>query len=204
MNKGRIIIIAGPSGVGKGTVIGRLLGLGGSYALSVSATTRAPRPGERDGVNYYFMTRDEFTRKISAGEMLEYAEYVGNLYGTPRDMVREKTAQGYDVILEIEVDGARQVLKKTPDAIAIFLLPPSAEELAQRLCGRGTEAEHVRRARLDKALRTKDRAWNPLPSAQHAGEFHYRVVNADAQRAAEEIHSIVTNAKSAPQCAAKK
>ena len=191
MNKGRIIIIAGPSGVGKGTVIGRLLGLGGSYALSVSATTRAPRPGE--GVNYYFMTRDEFTRKISAGEMLEYAEYVGNLYGTPRDMVREKTAQGYDVILEIEVDGARQVLKKTPDAIAIFLLPPSAEELAQRLCGRGTEAEHVRRARLDKALE----------ELGHAGEFHYRVVNDDAQRAAEEIHSIVTNAKSAPQCAAK-
>ena len=184
MNKGRIIIIAGPSGVGKGTVIGRLLGLGGSYALSVSATTRAPRPGERDGVNYYFM---------SAGEMLEYAEYVGNLYGTPRDMVREKTAQGYDVILEIEVDGARQVLKKTPDAIAIFLLPPSAEELAQRLCGRGTEAEHVRRARLDKALE----------ELGHAGEFHYRVVNDDAQRAAEEIHSIVTNAKSAPQCAAK-
>ena len=190
MNKGRIIIIAGPSGVGKGTVIGRLLGLGGSYALSVSATPRAPRPGERDGVNYYFMTRDEFTRKISAGEMLEYAEYVGNLYGTPRDMVREKTAQGYDVILEIEVDGARQVLKKTPDAIAIFLLPPSAEELAQRLCGRGTEAEHVRRARLEEL--------------GHAGEFHYRVVNDDAQRAAEEIHSIVTNAKSAPQCAAKK
>ncbi len=92
MNKGRIIIIAGPSGVG--TVIGRLLGLGGSYALSVSATTRAPRPGERDGVNYYFMTRDEFTRKISAGEMLEYAEYVGNLYGTPRDMVREKDGAG--------------------------------------------------------------------------------------------------------------
>ena len=179
MNKGRIIIIAGPSGVGKGTVIGRLLGLGGSYALSVSATTRAPRPGERDGVNYYFMTRDEFTRKISAGEMLEYAEYVGNLYGTPRDMVREKTAQGYDVILEIEVDGARQVLKKTPDAIAIFLLPPSAEELAQRL-------------------------YKALEELGHAGEFHYRVVNDDAQRAAEEIHSIVTNAKSAPQCAAKK
>ena len=106
----------------------RLLGLDGRYVLSVSATTRAPRPGERDGVNYYFMTRDEFAHKISAGEMLEYAEYVGNLYGTPRDMVREKTAQGYDVILEIEVDGARQVLKKTPDAIAIFLLPPSAEE----------------------------------------------------------------------------
>ena len=98
------------------------------------------------------------------------------------------------MILEIEVDGARQVLKKTPDAIAIFLLPPSAEELAQRLCGRGTEAEHVRRARLDKALE----------ELGHAGEFHYRVVNDDAQRAAEEIHSIVTNAKSAPQCAAKK
>ena len=194
MNKGRIIIIAGPSGVGKGTVISRLLGLDGRYVLSVSATTRAPRPGERDGVNYYFMTRDEFAHKISAGEMLEYAEYVGNLYGTPRDMVREKTAQGYDVILELEVDGARQVLKKTPDAIAIFLLPPSAEELAQRLCGRGTEAEHVRRARLDKALE----------ELGHAGEFHYRVVNDDAQRAAEEIHAIVTSVKSAPHSAAVK
>ena len=180
--------------MGKGTVISRLLGLDGRYVLSVSATTRAPRPGERDGVNYYFMTRDEFAHKISAGEMLEYAEYVGNLYGTPRDMVREKTAQGYDVILEIEVDGARQVLKKTPDAIAIFLLPPSAEELAQRLCGRGTEAEHVRRARLDKALE----------ELGHAGEFHYRVVNDDAQRAAEEIHAIVTSVKSAPHSAAVK
>lgn len=167
MNKGRIIIIAGPSGVGKGTVISRLLGLDGRYVLSVSATTRAPRPGERDGVNYYFMTRDEFAHKISAGEMLEYAEYVGNLYGTPRDMVREKTAQGYDVILEIEVDGARQVLKKTPDAIAIFLLPPSAEELAQRLCGRGTEAEHVRKRGWTRRSKNLGTQWRiPLPRRQ--------------------------------------
>ena len=191
--KGKLFVVSGPSGVGKNTLLNAVIDRSENVRYSVSATSRPIRPGEVDGKSYYFVSRERFEALIADDALLEYAEYVGNLYGTPRDMVREKTAQGYDVILEIEVDGARQVLKKTPDAIAIFLLPPSAEELAQRLCGRGTEAEHVRRARLDKALE----------ELGHAGEFHYRVVNDDAQRAAEEIHSIVTNAKSAPQCAAK-
>lgn len=189
MSKGRIIIIAGPSGVGKGTVIRNLLAMDSSYILSISATTRSPRPGERDGVDYYYITRDEFLRKIDADEMLEHAEYVGNLYGTPRDMVREKTEQGYNVILEIEVAGARQVLQKVPDVISFFLLPPSKEELAHRLEGRGTEREEVRIRRLNKALE----------ELSHADEFHHRVVNDDAMRAACEIHSIVTNAQFPPQ-----
>ncbi|MDQ2848437.1 MAG: guanylate kinase [Actinomycetota bacterium] len=153
---GRLFVLSGPSAVGKSTVLARLRKALPELYFSVSATTRQPRPGEVDGLAYHFVDRDEFTAMVASGEMLEWAEFAGNLYGTPRGPVADQRAAGRDVLLEIDVQGARQVRAATgsgtPDAaVLIFLAPPTFEELARRLNGRGTESVEIRQARLDAA-----------------------------------------------------
>lgn len=151
MNKGILMVISGPAGSGKGTVVKLLRELAGDLALSVSATTRSPRPGEEDGVHYYFITREEFERRIEAGEILEYTEYCGNYYGTPAEAVRQVLESGRDMVLEIEVDGAAQIKKKFPDAVTVMLIPPDGKTLEARLRGRGTETDEVIRQRMNRA-----------------------------------------------------
>ena len=146
--KGQLIVVSGPSGVGKGTVLGAYLAGRENVAYSVSATTRAPRPGEQDGVHYFFLSREEFESTAQNGGMLEYASYNGNYYGTPKAPVEQKRAQGIDVILEIEVQGALQVKKACPDALMIFVAPPGFDELQSRLTGRHTEDEETVQKRL--------------------------------------------------------
>ena len=150
LKKGKLIVVSGSSGSGKGTVVKELFKLA-EYKFSVSATTRAPRIGEADGVDYYYMTREDFTHKIAHGDMLEHVEYSGNLYGTPREPVDKMLAEGYSVILEIEVEGALNIKANFPEAVLIFLSPPNYAELARRLRERGTETEEVIEKRLARA-----------------------------------------------------
>ena len=180
-DKGRLIVISGPSGTGKGTVIGKLRELRGDVCLSVSVTTRAPRPGETDGVQYYFLTREDFEQRIAQNAFLEHARYVDNYYGTLEAPVNQKLDEGYDVILEIEVQGAMQVHKKRPDAVMVFIAPPSFEELAARLRGRGTEDEEKVMKRLETAKE----------ELKHQDEFDYVVVNDEIDRAVEELKGIL-------------
>lgn len=147
--KGLLIVLSGPAGSGKGTVLSRLLE-DDRYTYSVSATTREPRDGEADGVNYHFLSREEFEARIASGAMLEYTEYCGNYYGTPRKETEEVLASGKNLVLEIEVMGAANVKRHYPDAIAIMLLPPSYAEQEKRLRGRGTESEEKIRERLER------------------------------------------------------
>lgn len=135
----RVFVITGPSGVGKGTLIRGLMERLGELELSVSATTRAPRPGERDGVDYHFLTREEFERRVAAGEFVEHADYAGRSYGTLRSELEERVRAGAPVVLEIEVQGARQVRRSVPDAVQVFIAPPSLDALRTRLVGRGTD-----------------------------------------------------------------
>ena len=135
----RVFVITGPSGVGKGTLIRGLMERLGELELSVSATTRAPRPGERDGVDYHFLTREEFERRVRAGEFVEHADYAGRSYGTLRSELEERVRAGAPVVLEIEVQGARQVRRSVPDAVQVFIAPPSLDALRTRLVGRGTD-----------------------------------------------------------------
>lgn len=181
MKKGRVIVISAAAGTGKGTVISRVIQLNDGIVTSVSATTRNPRPGEIDGVHYYFVTREKFTDMINNGEFLEHAEFVGNLYGTPLPPLIEKTENGINVILEIDVQGFYQVKEKIPDCITIFLLPPSMEELEQRLRGRGTEDDATIKKRLEVAK----------TEILNSDKYDYIVVNDVVDRAANEIINIL-------------
>lgn len=183
--KGLLIVVSGPSGSGKGTVLGEVFQKRQGIFYSVSATTRPPRPGEENGKNYYFLTREEFESRIARGDMLEYAEYCRNYYGTPRSAVERQLSLGHDVVLEIEVRGAMQVKAACPDAVMIFILPPSRAELERRLRGRGTETEEKIQRRL-QAADTETAA---------AGRYDYIVVNAKVAEAADAISSIITAEK---------
>jgi guanylate kinase len=180
-NRGRLLIISAPSGTGKSTVIRQVLKLRPSLRFSVSATTREKRAGEENGREYHFISRPEFEKMIVNGELFEYAEYVGNYYGTPRKPIEESLARGEDVILDIEVQGAEQVRKALPETVALFIVPPDIEELERRLRQRGTDAEEKLRARLEIARAE-------LESVQ---KYDSVVVNDDVERAAREIVSII-------------
>ena len=151
-NKGKLVVISGFSGAGKGTLMKALMKeYGDSYALSVSATTRNPRPGEMDGVDYFFVTRDKFEQMIAEDALIEYAQYVGNYYGTPKEYVQQQLDFGKNVILEIEIQGALKIKEKFPDTVLMFVTAPDANELKNRLVGRGTETPEVIAARLSRA-----------------------------------------------------
>lgn len=180
---GLLLVISGPAGSGKGTVIAELMKNDDRYCYSVSATTRAPRPGEVNGVNYHFITREDFTERISGGGMLEYTEYCGNLYGTPRREAEEALKNGRNLILEIEVKGAENIKKIFPEAVLIMLLPPSFAVQEKRLRGRGTETEEKINARLE---RTKE-------EIKQYKLYDYIVYNEDggAEKTAEDLRAIV-------------
>lgn len=181
-NKGLLIVISGPSGVGKGTIREKLFQMPGhDFVYSVSMTTRLPREGEVDGKDYFFVTRDQFEEAIREGKMLEYAEFCGNYYGTPKENVEKLLNEGKEVVLEIEVQGALQVMKKCPDAVTIFIAPPSMQALYDRLIKRGTESEMVIQQRCVKANKEIGLADN----------YKYIVVNDDIENAADKIICIV-------------
>ena len=180
--RGLLIVFSGPSGVGKGTVRQEIFSTPDhKFEYSVSMTTRAQRPGEVDGKDYYFRSREEFEELIRNGQMLEYAEYVGNYYGTPLTYVNETLDKGVDVFLEIEVQGALQVKKKVPDAVFIFLTPPDLNELQERLVGRGTDSEEVIAQRIERA-----REEIALMS-----EYDYAIVNDEVPLAAERVKRVI-------------
>lgn len=179
MEPGRLYVVSGPSGVGKGTVLARLKSSYPRIWGSVSATTRTPREGERDGIDYFFLDREEFEREVDEGGFLEWAEYAGNLYGTPLERVRERIEQGYDVILEIEVQGALQVKEKMPECRLVFIEPPSFEELENRLRSRGTEDEETITRRLKTAELELEKKM----------EYDIQLVNDDIDRAVSELAS---------------
>lgn len=179
--KGILVVVSGFSGVGKGTLMRRLTERYGYYALSISATTRAPREGEEDGREYFFRTKEEFEELIAQDRLIEYACYCGNYYGTPRDYVEDQMEQGRDVILEIELQGALKIREKYPDAMLLFVMPPDAETLVSRLNKRGTEDEKVIRARLNRAVE----------EAQQIEEYDYMVINDDLDESVEEVHRLI-------------
>lgn len=183
-NRGILLVLSGFSGAGKGTVVKEVMKkYSDTYALSISATSRQPRPGEREGIEYFFKTREEFEEMIAKDELVEYARYVGNYYGTPKSYVEEQLAAGKDVILEIEIQGALEIKKKFPDTLLLFMTPPSADELKERLIGRGTEAMDVVESRLARAVE----------EAQGIEEYDYLIVNDKLEECVERFHSIVTN-----------
>ena len=182
MRKGRVIIISGPSGVGKGTVLKEIMKRNPTLRYSVSATTRAMRPGEVDGVQYYFVDKARFEEMIEQGELLEYASYAGNYYGTPEKAVNDALEQGINVVLEIEVQGALQVMERREDAISVFIAPPSFDELGRRLRGRGDTAPDIAARRLEIAVQ----------ECLTAPRYQYIIINDSVEKAAEEFHAILT------------
>lgn len=180
-SKGILLVISGFAGTGKGTLVHELLDRYDNYALSVSATTRNPRPGEVDGVHYFFKTKEEFEQMIQEKKLIEYACYVDNYYGTPKEYVQEQLENGKDVILEIEIQGALKIKKQFPETLLLFMVPPSAGVLEERLRGRGTETEDLVQKRLRRAVE----------EAEYIEQYDYLIVNDDLDTCIRETHEII-------------
>lgn len=187
-DKGILIVLSGFSGAGKGTLVKKLLETYDNYALSISMTTRAPRPGEKEGVHYFFTDREHFEEKIRQGGLIEYARYCGNYYGTPRAYVEEQLSAGRDVILEIEIQGALKVKEQFPESLLLFVTPPSARELERRLTARGTEDAEIIAERLARAGE----------ESEGMEAYDYIVVNDDLETCVEELHQLVEASRRAP------
>ena len=181
MSKGVLTVVSGFSGAGKGTVMKRLLEKYENYALSISVTTRKPREGERDGIEYFFRTREEVEAMIQEDQLLEHAEYVGNYYGTPRFYVEDMLSQGKNVILEIEIQGAMKIKEKIPEAVLVFVTPPTIEELRSRLTGRGTETADVIASRLRRAAEESEGMDN----------YDYILINDQVEDCVDQLHQII-------------
>lgn len=182
MNRqGILIVVSGFSGAGKGTIMKELLKRYEQYALSISATTRAPRPGEEEGISYFFKSQEEFEKMIADGDLIEYASYVNHYYGTPKAYVEEQLSMGKDVILEIEIQGALKVKEKFPDTLLLFVTPPSAAELERRLRNRGTETEEVIRGRLQRAAE----------EAEFMDRYDYILVNDQVEECVRKMHELI-------------
>lgn len=192
-SKGTLLIVSGFAGSGKGTLMKGLTSLYDNYALSISATTRSPRPGEEDGREYFFKTKEEFEDMISKGEFLEHACYVGNYYGTPAPYVDKMLNEGKDVILEIEIQGALQVKEKRPEALLIFVMPPSVEEIYNRLKKRGTEDEETIMKRMRRGSE----------EIIDVSKYDYIMINDELDKCIEELHMIVQSAKNRVLCNAQ-
>ncbi len=188
VRKGILIVISGFSGAGKGTLVKKLMEKYDEYALSISMTTRAPRPGERDGVEYFFTDKEHFEETIRENGLIEYAVYCGNYYGTPREYVENQLEAGKNVILEIEIQGALKIKEQFPESLLIFLTPPSGEELKRRLEGRGTESTEVIAKRLARAVE----------ESEGVEAYDYVVVNDKLEECVEEVHGLVDAARRAP------
>ena len=182
MKKGKLIVISGASGVGKGTVLNLMMEKRDDLCFSVSATTRPPRPGESDGIHYYFVTKEQFEDMIAQNAFLEYDAHNANYYGTPRAQAEEKMERG-PVLLDIDVNGAKQVKEHSPEAVLVFIMPPSLEELERRLRGRGDTPEEQIRIRMERSK------WE----MEQSSWYDYVVTNDDAQRCADEILNIIAN-----------
>ncbi|MDD6733135.1 MAG: guanylate kinase [Lachnospiraceae bacterium] len=190
MNKeGILVVISGFSGAGKGTLVKKLIETYDRYALSVSMTTRNPRPGEMDGVHYFFTSKEDFEKTINEGGLIEYANYCGNYYGTPKEFVDRMRAEGKDVILEIEVQGALQIKEKFPTALLLFVTPPDAKELKKRLYGRQTETEEVIQKRLNRACE----------EVEWMDQYDYIIVNDSLDECVENTHHMIEAAHSTPK-----
>lgn len=186
--RGILVVVSGFSGAGKGTLMKRLLQEYDEYALSISMTTRNPRPGEEDGREYFFVSHEAFEQKIAEGGLIEHAQYCGNYYGTPKAYVESQLEQGKDVILEIEIQGALNVKKQFPQALLLFVTPPSAQELKKRLTGRGTETAEVIDARISCAGE----------EAEGIEHYDYLVINDDLDTCVEQMHALIQGAHNAP------
>lgn len=180
-NQGSLVVVSGFSGAGKGTLIKALLEKYDNYALSISATTRQPREGEADGREYFFVPREKFEQMIKEKQLIEYAQYVNNYYGTPKQYVSQKMAEGKDVILEIEIQGALKIKEQFPEALLLFVVPPSAGELRRRLLKRGTESMEAIQARLCRAA----------DEAQGMSSYHYLLINDDIDTCVENMHQMI-------------
>ena len=181
MNRGNLIVISGPSGAGKSTVVNRAMASRSDICFSTSVTTRQPRPGEVDGVDYFFIDQNRFDEMVRRNELLEHAVYVSNSYGTPAEYVEKQLEKGMNVILDIEIQGAAQVHSNRPEAIMIFIVPPSIDELRKRLSGRGTENEATIEARLRRAIQ----------ECREADFYDYIIINDDLVKASEELSAII-------------
>ena len=183
--KGTLVVVSGFSGAGKGTLMNRLLEKYDNYALSISATTRQPRVGGRDGEEYFFTTEDEFKKLIKEDKLVEYAKYVCHYYGTPRDYVEQMLEAGKDVILEIEIQGALEIKEKNPETLLLFVVPPSTEELKNRLVTRGTECDEVINKRIERAVE----------EAKGMAKYDHILVNEDVERCVDEMDQIIQGEK---------
>jgi len=192
--QGILVVVSGFSGAGKGTIMKALLNKYDNYALSISATTRNPREGEVHGREYFFLSTEQFEEMIKADQFIEYAQYVKNYYGTPRSYVEEKMAEGKDVILEIEIQGALKVKEKFPETLLVFVVPPTAEDLKNRLVGRGTETKEVIEERMKRALE----------ESEEMDSYDYILVNDTVEKAVEDLHNLIQSQHLRARCNAER